>query len=111
LNFPVAKAAPGPTEKPGIPWRFLIISGVVIGGVYALSKVLGSAAELKREFPTHAAAPSHLVTNPPAWVQDPDLWEQARLTVEPYRDRYDNPAAVTTHIYKQMGGRQALASS
>jgi hypothetical protein len=110
LNFPAAKATPGPTDKPGIPWRFLIISGVVIGGVYALSKVLGSAAELKREFPTRAA-PSRLVVNPPAWVQDPDIWEQARLAVEPYRDRYDNPAAVTTHVYKQMGGRQALAAA
>ncbi len=52
LNYPAVKPSPGPAQTPGIPWRFLAVAGAVGGGLYLVSKLFTSAAELKREFPT-----------------------------------------------------------
>lgn len=45
-----------------------------------------------------------LQANPPSWVADEETWERAKEEVEPDWDRYDDPWAVVTHVYKQMGG-------
>lgn len=42
--------------------------------------------------------------NPPAWVEDEDIWEKAKKAVEPNEDSYDNKWAVIAHVYKEMGG-------
>jgi len=42
--------------------------------------------------------------NPPQWVEDEDIWEKAKDAVEPHWDEYDEPYAVVTHVYQQMGG-------
>lgn len=42
--------------------------------------------------------------NPPSWVVDEDIWDRAKEQVEPYWDEYDDPWAVVTTVYKQMGG-------
>jgi len=47
--------------------------------------------------------------NPAAWVQDEDIWERAKAEVLPDWGRYDQPWAVVTHVYEQMGGRIAAA--
>lgn len=42
--------------------------------------------------------------NPPAWVKDKAIWEKAKEAVEPYKENYDNPIAVSVAVYKSMGG-------
>jgi hypothetical protein len=42
--------------------------------------------------------------NPPAWVEDEDVWEKAKDAVEPHWDEYDEPYAVVAHVYDKMGG-------
>jgi hypothetical protein len=109
VTFPAPQDAPGPTMSSPFSGRWKTIAYVAggIGVLWGVSKLLGGAVEAKREFFGARAlpAPAALVRNPPAWAQDPELWESARVAVEPYADRYDNAAAVTTHVYKQMGGR------
>lgn len=56
LGFPTAGAAAGPRDDKPMPWRTLLIIAAVGGGLYAVSKTLTAAAELKREF-----APAHHV--------------------------------------------------
>lgn len=41
----------------------------------------------------------------PDWVVDPDVWERAKASIEPFFKRYDEPFAVITQVYKVMGGR------
>jgi hypothetical protein len=78
-----------------------------LAGIWAVSKLLDSGVSAKREIfgARPLFAPKALVKNPPAWAADPEIWESARVAVEPYRDSYDNPEVVTVHVYKQMGGR------
>lgn len=47
------------------------------------------------------------VENPPTWVVDEDIWDEAKASVEETGawERYDDPWAVVTHVYKRMGGR------
>lgn len=95
-------------EPTGFPWRTLMWGGLIIGGLYGLSKALSSASEFKREVVgprTLTSAPATLVKNPPAWAADPELWEHARLAVESTGEKYDNVEAVKIHVYKQLGGR------
>jgi hypothetical protein len=42
--------------------------------------------------------------NPPAWATDDATWERAKEAVEPYWGNYSEPYAVTTHVYRAMGG-------
>jgi hypothetical protein len=42
--------------------------------------------------------------NPPAWVKNEAIWEEAKAAVEPYKKNYDDFFAVVTYVYKQMGG-------
>jgi hypothetical protein len=109
VNYPNAGPGQKPAATPSIPWKPIIYGAVAIGGLWALARLFGSASELKREFTGSSAgrlqAPADMVTNPPPWARDPELWEQARIAVQPYAGRYDNPQAVTTHVYKQLGGR------
>ena len=53
LGFPTAGPTAGPTDATPMPWRTLLIIAAVGGGLYAVSKALSSAAELKREFGAH----------------------------------------------------------
>jgi hypothetical protein len=95
----------------GFPWKTLLWGGLIIGGLYGVSRFFSETRQLKRELvgDRTLAAPKGHVRNPPPWVRDPDVWEQARLAVEPFRDTYANPETVTIHVYKQLGGRQALS--
>jgi hypothetical protein len=43
--------------------------------------------------------------NPPVWALDPPVWDEAREAVRPYWARYQDPWAVVTHVYRNMGGR------
>lgn len=43
-------------------------------------------------------------SNPPASITDEDIWERAKEAVEPHWDEYDEPYAVTMHVYQAMGG-------
>jgi len=94
-------------EQPGFPWKTLMWGAIIIGGLYAAHKAISSVSELKRDVMGERPifAPTAMVKNPPAWAADPVIWESARTAIEPYRDSYDNPEAVTVHVYKQMGGR------
>jgi hypothetical protein len=46
--------------------------------------------------------------NPPQWVDDEDIWSRAKEAVGVDEDgrseKYDQPYAVVTHVYKKMGG-------
>ena len=44
--------------------------------------------------------------NPPAWVEDEDLWERAKAAVNPEAEDapYSDPWAVVAHVYKKMSG-------
>ena len=42
--------------------------------------------------------------NPPQWVANEALWERAKKAVEKYWSNYDEPYAVVTHVYENMGG-------
>lgn len=42
--------------------------------------------------------------NPPSWVTDEALWQEAKDAVEPKWDDYDEPYAVVTFVYRKMGG-------
>jgi len=106
VSTPSPGAAPGGAPG-GINWKMLIYVGAGVGALWAATKFLGQSIDVKRELvgARPLVAPTGAVKNPPPWVIDPDLWESAKLAIQPYRDRYDNPLAVTTHVYKQMGGR------
>lgn len=57
--------------------------------------------------PTHYAVLGRLVNpakNPPCWVEDEDIWERAKEAVAPRWENYDEPYAVVTYVYEQMGG-------
>lgn len=45
-----------------------------------------------------------LEENPHSWVRDEETWDRAKEQVQPYWDEYDDPWAVVTTVYKQMGG-------
>ena len=44
--------------------------------------------------------------NPPAWVEDEDIWERAKTAVDPEGDgaEYEDVWAVVATVYKKMGG-------
>jgi len=42
--------------------------------------------------------------NPPAWVHDEGTWERAKAAVRKYWDEYDEPWAVVSAVYSNMGG-------
>ncbi len=46
-----------------------------------------------------------LENNPPTWVADEATWKRAKAHVEPYWDEYEEPWAVVSYVYKQMGGK------
>jgi hypothetical protein len=48
--------------------------------------------------------------NPPAWVMDEDVWEEAKKALEDRKDELADYYAVVTHVYKAMGGEIAEAS-
>lgn len=89
-----------PKSMNGFPWKWVLIGGGVLAGGYLAWKFWPG-----RRAASMITAPAEHILNPPPWVQDPDLWESAKLAVEPYKHRYPNPDAVITHVYKQMGGR------
>ena len=106
-----ADESPTAFKPPGVNWKkVLMIAGgvtvVVGGGLYLygrhkknqILKIASVATGGKLE------PPPEMIHNPPPWVKDPDIWESAKLAVSPYKKRYDNPDAVITHVYKQMGG-------
>jgi len=39
------------------------------------------------------------------WVVDGATWERAKAAVKPYWSQYEEPWAVVTHVYEQLGGR------
>ncbi|HEX7273137.1 MAG TPA: hypothetical protein VF420_13400 [Casimicrobiaceae bacterium] len=45
--------------------------------------------------------------DPPPWVADRKLWARAERIVAPHANRYSDPYAVVTTVYKRMGGRVA----
>lgn len=83
-------------------WQWLALAGVVGGGGFLAYKLWPKKRE--REDVKYVDVPDYQVRNPPPWVRNPELWEQAKLAVEPYKGRYLNPDAVVTHVYKQLGG-------
>lgn len=91
-------------EDEGSWYKRAAYIGLGLVAIYGLSKLLSSGAELTREM-RGLRPPDQLVRNPPAWAADPILYEQARASVEPQRDAYENPDAVVVHVYKQLGGR------
>jgi hypothetical protein len=91
-------------EEVGSTFKTAMYVGLAVLGVYGLSKVLSSGAELTREMRSLRPAPAGMVNNPPAWAADPELWEHARLAVEE-SGPYENVEAVKVHVYKQLGGR------
>jgi len=109
---PAAKAADvaiAPAEqKKWKAWQWGLLAAVIAGGTFAVYKLWPKRREELEDGGMGNVglyhAPAYMVTNPPPWATNPELWEQARLAVEPYKDRYRNPQAVTTHIYKQLGG-------
>lgn len=44
--------------------------------------------------------------NPPAWVADEATWERAKEAVDPEGEGadYDEPWAVTSYVYRKLGG-------
>jgi hypothetical protein len=80
-----------------------------IAAIYGLSKLLSSGAELTREVRGFRAAPVGMVHNPPPWAADPEIYETARTAVADAQaeggEPFENPSAVTVHVYKQLGGR------
>jgi hypothetical protein len=65
------------------------------------------SADLEEPMRSYAAAGGKATTrpdNPPAWVADEGTWERAKEAVRKYWDRYDEPWAVVSHVYSQMGG-------
>lgn len=110
ISFPSPGSAPAPSMGnpfPSIPWRYLAYAGGAIGLLYGASRLVNSGVAAKREIvgARPLAAPATMVRNPPPWVIDSDVWEQAKLAVAPFSHRYENPEATLTHVYKQMGGR------
>lgn len=107
IKKPPGKGAPGtkqgvslpPRSAGGFPWRWLLIGGGLAVGGYIVYKMWPTRQA------THLLAPTEQVNNPPTWAMDTDIWESAKIAVQPYKARYDNPDAVITHVYKQMGGR------
>jgi hypothetical protein len=105
-NQPESPLAPSPgvslqpKSMNGFPWKWVLIGGGVLAGGYLAWKFWPGRRAVEM-----IAAPTEHIRNPPPWVQDADIWESAKLAVEPYKGRYDNPDAVITHVYKQMGGR------
>jgi hypothetical protein len=94
-------------EEPASMLKRILWIGLAFGGVWAVKTLIDSGVTAKREIVGERPlfAPKALVRNPPPWAADPILWEQARVAVEPHREQYDNPDAVTVHVYKQLGGR------
>lgn len=45
-----------------------------------------------------------MAANPPSWVADEETWDRAKQQVAPYWEEYDDPWAVVTTVYEQMGG-------
>ena len=45
--------------------------------------------------------------NPPAWVKDEDIWDEAKAAVEPYKSKQKNYWSTVSHVYKEMGGEIA----
>lgn len=83
-----------------IPWKKLLVVGGLAAGAYFLYKAFRSSPQIRL-----LQAPGKLVNNPPSWARDPDVWETAKLAVKANSEGYDNPEAVTVHVYKQLGGR------
>lgn len=57
ISSPSPGAAPGPSSNGGINWKMLLYVGAGIGAIYAATKFLGQAVEVKREI----VGPRHLV--------------------------------------------------
>ena len=45
--------------------------------------------------------------NPPAWVEDEEIWERAKAAVEDKWDEMESPWAVVAFIYQKMHGKIA----
>jgi len=43
--------------------------------------------------------------NPPKWVADPAKWKRAKKVVKKYWKNYEEPYAITAHVYENMGGK------
>lgn len=63
-----------------------------------------AAATLSDRIRVLTANPQH---NPPVWVRDEVIWANAKQAVRPYWERYHDPYAVVTEVYRKMGGRIA----
>lgn len=94
-------------EKTRSSLKTFLWIGAAIGGVWALTRLFDSTANLKREVMGDRTIipPRALVRNPPAWAVDAELYETARVAVRDSGEHYDNPKMVITHVYKQLGGR------
>ena len=90
----------------GFPWKWLLIGGGVAAGGYALWKFWPG-----RQVAEHVVSQAR--PNPPDWVMDPDMWEDAKIAIEPYRNRYPSEhaaQAAVIHTYKSMGGKVGKAN-
>lgn len=66
-------------------------------------QLLQLAAELVEEIAEFGPE----VDNPPSWVANEGIWEEAKAAVDPDGEgaaKYPDPWAVVTHVYKRMGG-------
>lgn len=54
---------------------------------------------------TDVEADEEVGGNPPVWAVDKAIWKRAKKQVRRYWERYDEPYAVVTAVYKSMGGR------
>lgn len=58
-----------------------------------------------KEWIVKAGKDMHVEGNPPSWVVNEPIWVRAKEAVKKNWDKYDEPFAVITSIYKSMGGK------
>lgn len=78
-----------------------LIKNSVIGLIHNIYKVeIESLTKNEAIFITNA-----LIDNPASWVKDEDIWQKAKKAARKQGYTGDSLWAVTTHIYKKMGGK------
>jgi hypothetical protein len=79
--------------------------GPVLPELYEGPAVGGSFRDRIRVLSGH---PAHYA---PPWVRDEVIWARANAAVRPYSERYQDPDAVVTEVYRRMGGRIAQVAA
>jgi len=62
-------------------------------------------AEIKFNGKSHEYQPFDKTHNPPGAVGSEKIWNRAKKAVKKYWKNYDEPWAVTMHVYQQMHGK------